>query len=311
MTDVTAAEKQEAADAAAEQAAAIAAFSTTRGVEPPEPDPDAEADAKAAAEEAAKAAAAAAKVEPTAEEKAAQAARDKAAEDEWLKGAPASVRESLSAITALAGRVRNVEGHIGGLTSQQKELKATLEAAGKAAAAAGGVAPTAAEVAAAAGSSAKWKQMQEDFPEWAEAMEERLATVGRSSAAPVDVEKLRAQVRSEVLREVNFDRVEDVHEGWQDTVKKPEFAAWLKIQPEKTQALAASERPKDAIKLLDNYAESNKKAAPAGDPPADDSKARLEAAVAPTRGRAATKPEPITEHQAAEAAFKRIRNPHG
>lgn len=308
MSTQATAEADEAAEAAAQNAAAEKAFKQTVSGEAPEAPAEPEAPAPAAAVPAAEPAAPAA-AEPSAEDKAAEEARLKREEEEWLKAVPPSVREGLQ----LVGRMRNFEGHIGGLTTVTKELKASvatvqaaLDAATKAATTAGAEAPTAEQVKLAAGSSAKWKQMKEDFPEWAEAMDERLAEVAPGRAAePIDQDKLRRELREEIRRDLNLERVEEVHEGWQATVKTPEFEAWYKTQPDDMKALAASDRARDAIKMLDAYAKSKEGAA--GDPPPDDPKARLDAAVVPTRGRSVTRSETITEEQAAQAAFKRVR----
>ena len=157
----------EAADAQAEAAAAEAAFGQARGAEPAtKMAARGEQEARTAEEIAA---------DTKAEQEAnAQAAKD--AEEAWFRQAPASVRESLEAISGMTGRLRRVEGHIGGLTTAQRELRAAVDAARQQTQRAGGAAPTDAEIAA-ANTSAKWKQMKEDFPDWAEAMEERLTAM--------------------------------------------------------------------------------------------------------------------------------------
>ena len=302
-TNETVAAEQAAAEETAANAAAAAAFSATRG-EPPKEEPKAEEKAEAAPVKTE----AELKAEKEAQEKAA-AAEKKAAEERWLKDAPEAVRESLSTIAAVQGRLRNIEGHIGGLTSVTKELKAAITAARTAAADKGADAPTDAQVAAATQSTAKWKQMQEDFPEWAAAMEEKLAgmkggTVDTGAITKGVVDQVGPMLKEAEVRARNFARVDIAHEGWEDTVKTPEFSTWLKSQPEDVQALAASDHARDAIKLLDGFKASK---SPAQSPAKEDPKARLEAAVAPTKATAVTKPEPMTEEQAAAAAFKRIR----
>lgn len=277
----------EVADAAAEQAAAEAAFGSTRGVEPqpvakqePETPPEKSAD------------------EIAAEQQSAEDA-EQAQFEEWQKTLPKQAREMFTAVTGVTGRLRNIEGHIGGLTSQQKEIRAALTAS-RDAEKSGDEAPTGSQIAAASGSSEKWNQMKEDFPEWAEAMEERLANVKGTSQPPVDRDAIKAELKAELALEA----VEDAHEGWQETVKKPEFSTWLQSQPEEMQALAASTKPRDAIRLLNKY---TGKAPAAETPPRQDPKTRLEASVAPTRGTTVARRETQTEQEAAEAAWKKTR----
>lgn len=288
MTTETSEAQTEVANAAAEQAAAEAAFGQTRGVEPTAPT-QTEAPEQSAEE-----------VEAKAKEEEQQDAQ--AQYEEWLKGVPAPVRESLSAISGVTGRLRNIEGHIGGLTSQQKEIRAALTAA-KAAENAGDEAPSDTQIAAASGSSEKWNQMKDDFPEWAEAMEERLANVRGSGQPQIDRGALKAELKAEIA----IESVEEAHEGWEVTVKTPEFSTWFNSQPEETQVLADSTRARDAIRLLDRYAASKSNDPAAGSPPKQDPKARLEAAVAPTRAQSVPRRDTQTEQEAADAAWKRVR----
>lgn len=305
----------ETADEAAEQAAAEASFGSMRGDEAPaaQPTPSEESPPEKSADEIA--AEEAQRVE-------AEAARVRQEEEQWLSGVPASVRESLSAIAGFQGRIRNVEGHIGGLTSVTKELKSAMSAATSAAAAAGNDAPTDEQIAAAAGSSAKWSQMKEDFPEWTEAMEERLSTVGRGGA--VDVEAIRKQVRDELAPEIasavavarRNARVDAVHEDWEETVQTPEFSTWFDSQPEDVKALGASDKPRDAIKLLDQFVAFKN---PKNDPPADEPpptsrpnpRARLEESLGRQPGGGSHRSVPLSEEAAAEAAYKRVRTGGG
>lgn len=273
-----------AVEAAAEQAAAETAFSTTLGVEPVVVEAPVKTDAEIAAD-----------IEAEAAEQA------RAAEEAWLQGVPAGLRES---IVGLPGRLRNLDGHIGGLTSQAKELRATIAAA-QAAAKAVGDSPTDSQMAAATQSSEKWDQIKEDFPDWAEAMEERLSKVrGGSSAAPVDVAALKAELRQEIA----LDSVEEAHAGWNATVATPEFSTWFNSQPDDIKALANSDRARDAIKMLDAFALASKpNNAPADPPVRQDPKARLEAAIGPKTAPTVLRRVPESEEDAAAAAFRRIR----
>lgn len=299
---VETADQQQIADAAAEQAAANAAFTATRGVEP-ETKPE-QAPEKSAAD-----------IE--AENRANAEADAKASEVEWLNSVPQSVRERLERIPKLEATANQIGAYARRLKTAEdriEEFNLAKEAA-KAAAAAGGDAPTHAQITAASGNSEKWDRIKEDFPEWAEAMEERISGMRTGG---VDLDGITKQVRESMgssLTEVRDEarqlaRIDMAHDGWEETVKTPAFKTWIEAQDEDTQALASSSKAKDAIKLLNAFKESNKSPEPEPEqeaPEKRDPKARLAAAVTPTNGNTAVHRETITEQEAADAAFKRVR----
>lgn len=161
-----------------------------------------------------------------------------------------------SLVQQQAQRLRNAEGHIGGLNNQlkqQQELAKRLNAAG-------GEAPTAKELREAQGSPKAMEDLKRDYPEFAEAMESalnaRLSQVeqllhqqqpAQPAVSPDEINRLRAEFQVEVR-----------HPGWQNTVQTPEFRGWLTRQPREVQMLAASESPQDATRLLDIFSETAK-----------------------------------------------------
>ena len=166
-----------------------------------------------------------------------------------------ALMDKISGLESMLGqvtqRLRNAEGHIGGLGSQLKQqVQAAQQVTAK-----GGEAPTAGEIRAAQQSPEKMGALKRDYPEFAEAMEsalnERLSAMEQRIAAQpqqvqqpsVGVEDI-ARLRSEMAVEVR-------HPGWQDRVQTPEFVGWLQRQPREVQLLAASDSPQDAVRLLD------------------------------------------------------------
>lgn len=162
-------------------------------------------------------------------------------------------------LSQLTQRLRNAEGHIGGLGSQLKQQLQTAQQV----TAKGGDAPTAGEIRDAQRSPEAMARLKADYPEFAEAMEsalnERLSTLEQriaQQAVPVqavtaeDIARLRAEMAVEVR-----------HPGWQSVVQESVFQGWLKRQPREVQMLAASESPQDAIRLLDLFGDSGKSAA--------------------------------------------------
>lgn len=199
--------------------------------EPTDPAPAEEADAQTGGEEAA----------PTSE----QVLMDKIAGLEQMLG-------------QVTQRLRNAEGHIGGLGSQLKQqLQAAQQVSAK-----GGDAPTAGEIRAAQSSPKAMESLKRDYPEFAEAMEaalnEQLQAMKAAMPQPQqqppgvtqqDIDRMRAEMAVEIR-----------HPGWLDRVKTPEFVGWMQRQPREVQMLAASESPQDAVRLLDLHAEAMKSA---------------------------------------------------
>lgn len=198
-------------------------------------------------------------------------------EDPYAGLSPA-LRAKLDGIDGLAERLRKAEGHIGGLNSENTRIKTELAAA-QAAAKTVTVAPTATQTAAAAKSTVKWDQLKTEFPEWAEAVEERL---GGTSTQP-DLDGLRNQIREELTPDLTASisaklkaeiaaetegRLTNIaHRGWRDTVKTQEFVTWYNAQPADVRALGASPIAEDAITLLDSY-KAQQSVVPAVDPAA-------------------------------------------
>jgi len=177
--------------------------------------------------------------------------------------APSSEQALMDKITGLESmlgqvtqRLRNAEGHIGGLGSQLKQQVQTAQQV----AARGGDAPTAGEIRAAQANPEQMNALKRDYPEFADAMEsalnERLSAMEQRIAAQqpaqqpgVSYEEI-SRLRSEMAVEVR-------HPGWQDRVQTPEFVGWLQRQPREVQMLAASDSPQDAVRLLDLHGDAS------------------------------------------------------
>lgn len=179
------------------------------------------------------------------------------------EAAPTAEQALLDKITGLetmlgqvTSRLRNAEGHIGGLNSQLKQqVQAAQQVTAK-----GGEAPTAGEIRAAQQNPEAMTNLKRDYPEFADAMEsalnERLSSMEQRLAA----QPQQAQQPAVSLDEINRLRaevaVEIRHPGWQDRVQTPEFVGWLQRQPREVQMLAASDSPQDAVRLLDLHTQA-------------------------------------------------------
>ena len=152
-------------------------------------------------------------------------------------------------------RLRNAEGHIGGLGSQLKQqVQAAQQVASR-----GGEAPSAKELRQAQADPEAMSSLKRDYPEFASAMEsalnERLQALEQrvttqppaqqQGVSPEDFYRMRSELQVEVR-----------HPGWQGRVQTPEFVGWLQRQPREVQMLAASESPQDAVRLLDLHSDA-------------------------------------------------------
>jgi hypothetical protein len=181
--------------------------------------------------------------------------------DEAAPTAEQALLDKISGLEAMLGqvtsRLRNAEGHIGGLNSQLKQqVQAAQQITSK-----GGDAPTAGEIRAAQQNPEAMSNLKRDYPEFADAMEsalnERLSVMEQRIAAQAQPTQQQPTVsHDEIARLRNEVAVEIRHPGWQDRVQTPEFVGWLQRQPREVQMLAASESPQDAVRLLDLHSEA-------------------------------------------------------
>lgn len=220
-------------------------------------------------------------------------------------GLPDIVRNELQAAKLQGERLRRVEGQIGGLMSENKRLQAVV-IAGKTVVPTT-VAPSATQVAAAKVSTEKWVQLKSEFPEWADAIEERLG--GLTPAQP-NLDELRTKVRDELKVELQSGSdarldayksqmesrmVGILHPGWQALVKEKDFVDWMGKQPDTVRTLASSSDAEDAIAMLNMYKATK---APAVDTAAiqNNRKTRLAEAASIARGNTAATPVMSTDN---------------
>lgn len=257
-----------------------------------------------------------------AEEKAKEDADAKAAEDRQWAGVPEVVREKLLALETHgrksaedgAKRLRNIEGHIGGLNSKLESALTTANAAAKDK---GGeeAAPSKAQVQEALSDPEAWKRLKEDFPDWAGPVEKEFAALRSeiakaSKPATVDVSGLKKEVAGEVNSAIakGLDTAEErafvrlKYPDWRDTVKSPEFKAWFETQPDDVKALAASDSGNDAVKMLDAFKTNREQSEDAR----KRKQKRLEGNLTPM-GSGAPPDTGISDDEAFSRGFKRAR----
>jgi hypothetical protein len=181
--------------------------------------------------------------------------------DEVAPSGEQALMDKISGLESMLGqvtqRLRNAEGHIGGLGSQLKQQVQTAQQV----TARGGDAPTAGEIRAAQANPEKMNALKRDYPEFADAMEsalnERLSAMEQRLATQQQPALQSGVSHEEIYRLRSEMAVEVRHPGWQDRVQTPEFVGWLQRQPREVQMLAASDSPQDAVRLLDLHSEAS------------------------------------------------------
>ena len=191
-----------------------------------------------------------------------------------LAGLPEGVRAKLAQIDQLAQanaqllqHVRSAEGRVAAMQREFQQAKAAQQSV------APQEAPSQGQMAAAAKNPEKWEQLMSDFPEWAGAMEEYVASKlgsvprGAPGLTPQQVQELVqqqvSQTKAEMTRAIEEARVEGKYENWREVINTPEFAQWFSVQAPELRALADSSAARDAIRLLDTFHQA--KAKPAAD----------------------------------------------
>jgi len=184
-----------------------------------------------------------------------------------LAGLSPTVRAKLAQIDELAQANAQLLHHVktteGRVAAMQREAQQARQAAMQ-------EAPTQTAIASAAKNPEKWEQLKQDFPEWAGAMEEYVASkLGVSSqqqslspeAVAQFVQQEVANTKAEMGRLMEEARIEGKYENWRDTINTTEFAQWFTVQTPETRALADSPAAKDAIRMLDLFSTAQTRSA--------------------------------------------------
>lgn len=229
-------------------------------------------------------------------------------EDPWAGVSPA-LRESFDAMSkqvesfgVVTERLKQAENRIGSITNELYAAK-VKESAEKT--------PTKEELAAVE-TDDDWKELQEDFPEWAKAVDKRMAASETSTRAKI--EKIESAIRkppsvtSENLSRLReMVKIDVAHPTWETDVKTSEYQEWIAAQPGTVRQQAGSYEAKDAIAILNLFAEHKGKGKKAADI-ADKRKKQLEGAQSPEGKRTtpAKSEDDMTDAEYRRAEAKRI-----
>lgn len=192
-------------------------------------------------------------------------------EDDPLASLPEAVRAKLAQIDQLAEanaqllhHVKTAEGRVAAMQREFQQARTAQQTV------APQDAPSQGQIATAAKNPEKWDQLKQDFPEWADAMEEYVASQLGSvqSRQGVDPNQIAAYVQQEVdrtkaemSRAIEEARIDGKYENWKDTVNTLEFTQWFTVQAPEVRALADSSAARDAIRMLDLFHDTKKRSA--------------------------------------------------
>jgi hypothetical protein len=199
--------EQQALEKQESEAGFGAGFAKVRGYEPPA-EVKAEVKAETKPEE---------KAEADGAEKAATDAEKAAEAKDPVQQALSEINAKLGALDKIEHRLKSAEGRIGAMQEGAKAAKAAVNA--------GHEAPSQAQIETAAKSGEKWEAIKKDFPEWAAAMDERLAAIAaKPQQSSIDVEAMRRDLVDETEKRMVLTVK---HPDWRTAIKAPEFKSWL------------------------------------------------------------------------------------
>lgn len=195
--------------------------------------------------------------------------------DPWA-GVPDVIKEQfvnlekrLSQSSTLEERLKQAERRIGSLTNELSEAKKA-----KAQVQANSETPTNAEIKNASKDSESWDNLKKDFPEWAEALDDRISNENRALKESLDAlnakisgmetiaEKTpksdivgRDEIQGQIERLKEEFSLTLAHPNWKSDIETTEFRAFMMTAPDDLKAKADSVKAVDAIAVLDAYAE--------------------------------------------------------
>lgn len=188
-------------------------------------------------------------------------------DDPW-SGVPPALKEQiemisgkLSAIDVLEGRLKQAERRVGSIQNEfynaQKAAKKVEDA------------PSKEDMERASKSKEAWEGLKNEFPDWAEAIEGKIA----ESAKTPNIDEIRQQIgglseginqfREQVITNDALERrlVGLIHPNYQATIKSPEYQSWIRNQPADIQHKAENGQTADeAIDVLNRFKEFKTKA---------------------------------------------------
>lgn len=182
------------------------------------------------------------------------------AEEDPLAGLPEAVKAKLAKIEEIVAANQQLSQDLKTATGRVSALQREFDLAKKAQQQAGGDAPSTAQIAAAGKNSEKWEKLKQEFPDWADGLQELVSMSMQGVQSGINPDELKQQfaadlasARQEMAVELEKAKIEAKYEDWTEQVSTEEFASWMRMQPAEIQALANSEKARDAVRMLDLY----------------------------------------------------------
>lgn len=182
-----------------------------------------------------------------------------------VMAALAEINQLKQANAQLLHHVKTAEGRVSAMQREFQQARVAQQTV------APNQAPSQGQVSAAAKNPEKWDALKQDFPEWAGAMEEYVASkIGSQTPQQPQltaeqvagyVREQVSQTRTEMARAIEEARIEGKYENWRDTVNTTEFVQWFTVQSPEIRGLADSAAARDALRMLDLFSEAKKRSA--------------------------------------------------
>ena len=192
---------------------------------------------------------------------------------------PSPLEKQVAELTHL---VKTTAGRVGALQGELQKL-------GSAAATKVADAPSKTQIAAAASDPEKWKRMREDFPDWAEAIDEFVSTRMSGAQPAISQDEVDRRV-SERLAQARAEDAEDTltlfRPQWKDDLQSKGFADWFASQPEDYRGTRGASTKASLVlatlKDYDAHVEAKAKSAADAAKTKDDKAKRLSSAAMPS-----------------------------
>lgn len=178
----------------------------------------------------------------------------------WPEEAIAAVRSAQEKNDRLEHQLRSDAGRVRAFQTKYQEATNEIQRLKEAG---GGNDDQASEAALEAlnGGDEEWSEFQENFPEFAAAIDNRLKrteqAVETAQAPAADPAQDNSQSVDAAAENVDYtdaySEVAKTFPTWQQEVQKPEFGEWLLEQPVEIRALAESDDPRAASTLIGEY----------------------------------------------------------
>jgi len=205
---------------------------------------------------------------------------------------PRALAKAVAMLDAnIKSKFRDIDGKFGGLSQQFTTFK-TEVAAARTPVQTADEAPSKGQIAAASANSAKWNQLKDDFPEWADAIEERLSSLmPKQEAKPAKAETPAVEQKpvsdprvDDMSLQLETMRTKEAHPDLKEIVDSDGWKVFMAGLPAQLQMLASSRKAEDAIFLLDHYKSSTTQKS--STQLAAERQGKLRNAVNPVRGQA-------------------------